>query len=121
MQNIIKEIFLFLNHLKLYHWNTKNYARHIASDNCFTVTQKLSDEFVEVYIGKYGREKIINTKIQSVQVKLLSDNSVEDLVKNFISFLLSLKLSSSKDTDLVNIRDELISNLNQTLYLFTLE
>lgn len=117
---MILEFFSFLNNLKLYHWNTTSYARHKASDDCFSKIQSLVDQFVEVYIGKYGRSELdaVNKKIS---LNTMSDQSVKTTIKSMIQYLTSIKLDNKVDTDLITIRDEMLGSLNQTLYLFTLE
>lgn len=118
---IVQNILSFLCTLKVYHWGTLSYPRHIASDTCFTTVQKLTDEFVEICIAKYGRVKVLATnKKQNIVVKRINDKQAIELLKEFIVFLEHLNLDPKKDNDLVNIRDELIATLNQTLYLFTL-
>ena len=58
----------------------------------------------------------------SLTVKNLSESSIINFIKRCITFLnteLVRKLKET-DTDLVNIRDEMLAELNQLLYLFTL-
>lgn len=119
MQTIVNNILSFLCKLKIYHWGTLRYPRHVASDTCFSNVQKLTDQFVEICIAKYGREKILSPN-QQITVKRLNDKQAVQLLVNFVAFLEKLNLNPKKDSDLINIRDELIANLNQTLYLFTL-
>jgi hypothetical protein len=41
--------------IKLYHWQTKMYSRHKATDEVLEKLDKLIDMFVEVWMGKYLR------------------------------------------------------------------
>lgn len=108
----------FLDNLKMYHWNTHSFARHKASDECFATTQKLVDQFVETYIGKYGRQSILKPCHHNVNV--LDDNQAVKLFQWFISFIEELQFSLS-DSELLNIRDEMLGQLQQCMYLFTLD
>ena len=122
--HIIHFIFYFLNNLKIYHWNTKSYSRHKASDQCFTDFQILFDKFIEVYIGKYGKDKLFLHNFgdkQIVQLQVMNDKNITNLLKKVITFVNELELKPIKDSDLITIRDEMMAVLNQTLYLFTLE
>ena len=122
MDSFIAELIFFLNNLKLYNWSTTSYARHKASDDCFAAVQSLTDKFVEIFIGKYGRSSIINPiKKVKIPIEISTDNDAKILIKRYIDYLKKLNLSESQDSDLLNIRDELVGHLNQTLYLFTLE
>jgi hypothetical protein len=103
----------------MYHWATLSFARHKASDDCFAKVQTLLDQFVETYIGKYRRESIL--KGGKIDFSIPTDLSIHSLFDWFIQFIQQLPLNASKDSDLANIRDELLSTLNQCLYLFTLD
>lgn len=118
--NVICGVLEFLNNLKLYHWNTTSYARHKASDDCFNSIQGLLDNFVEVFIGKYGRSKIFKGQ-PKMTLTIESDKSEIQCIKDLVAMLENLKLDPKYDSDLINIRDEMLSELNKTLYLFTLE
>ena len=108
--------------IKLYHWQTRVYSRHIATDNVLEKLDKSIDEYVEVYIGKYGRPKITG-KNASVVVHNLTEAGATRLVNAAIKYLQGplTKTLRPNDTDLMNIRDEMVADLNQLLYLFTLK
>ena len=80
------------------------------------------DEFVEVYMGKYGRPKI-TTKTSSVHIGNMNEKSAVSFIKRCITMLLGdlvKGLVATRDSDLFNIRDEMLADLNKLLYLFTL-
>jgi hypothetical protein len=107
--------------VKLYHWQTLNYPRHIATNDLVTKLDANIDQFVEVYIGKYGRPKL-SGKTSSIHLRNHSDKEAVALLKdaiNWLSTVLPRKLKKT-DTDLFNIRDTIVADLNQTLYMFTL-
>ena len=63
---IIKTLFRYRQQLHVYHWQTKSYARHKASDQLLGELTEFIDEFMETYFGKYGRvnfSKNININI----------------------------------------------------------
>lgn len=111
------------NQIKLYHWQTRIYSRHIATDKILETLNKSIDLFVEVYIGKYGRPRL-TAKHGTVVVHNLTETGALKLVTSAIKYLqgpLTKSLKVGSDSDLLNIRDELIADLNQLLYLFTLK
>lgn len=117
----IQFFFTMREQIKLYHWQTKSYSRHKATDAVIDALDTSIDKYVEVYMGKYGRMKM-NNSTGSVSVKNLSESSVINFIKRCITYLnveLVRKLKEN-DTDLVNIRDEMLAELNQLLYLFSL-
>ena len=108
--------------LKLYHWQTFMYARHKATDDVIQGLDESIDLFVEVYMGKYGRPNITRTT-NTVTIKNMTENTAGKFVKECIGYLQTTltKSLSGSDTDLTNIRDEMLGKLHQLLYLFTLK
>lgn len=107
--------------LKLYHWQTRVYARHTASDRVLEDLEKTIDSFVEIYIGKYGRSRLTGNNAV-VTLHNLTDAGATRFVKTCVRYVqgpLSRSLGQG-DSDLKNLRDELLGHMNQLLYLFTL-
>jgi len=101
-----------LNIIKLYHWNTKVYSRHVATDELHKSLSKLTDSYVEKYFGEKGRVPVHNM----VSYQTLSDKEFEKEVMAFKEYLIKLQNPS---TDLSNIRDEMLGEVNQFLYLWS--
>jgi hypothetical protein len=108
--------------LKLYHWQTTNYARHIASDTLLTNLLLNIDRFVETYIGRYERPNFEQKDFQ-ITVSEFNDKTVTSLLNFYSNFLKNdvQKHLGKDDTDLLNIRDDMLADINKTLYLFTLQ
>ncbi len=80
------------------------------------------DEYVETYMGKYGRPKM-SARNNMMKIQNLSETTIVRFIKNCITHLsgqLTKRLNPAKDTDLINLRDEMMGDLNKLLYLFTL-
>jgi hypothetical protein len=122
MSATIVQFYLSLrNAVKIYHWITKSYPRHKATDAFVENMDKLIDRFVEVYIGRHGRKDL--SKIMTLELPILNESAVTKYLAEARAWL-SDKLPSlldKKDTDLINIRDEMLAEINQALYLFTLQ
>ena len=118
---IVNLMLTLRNQVKIYHWETKNFARHKATDELVDKLDASIDKFVEVYIGKYGRPNL-NARTGSIRIRNFHDREAPVLLRQAASWLSTKlpKLLNAKDTDLLNIRDEILADLNQTLYLFTL-
>ena len=110
------------NQVKVYHWQTMSYARHKATDDLVSSLDENIDKFVEVYMGKHGPPKFSgsNTKIT---VHNAFDKRAAELLKAGVKWLthdVPRFLNAKADSDLLNIRDEILADLNQALFLFRL-
>lgn len=116
--SIVVAMLTIRDQIKVYHWQTKSFARHKATDEFVTELDGLIDSFVEVYMGKYGRPKVSG----SIKLHNFSESAAKSFVAKqttYLSKVLPRKLKDA-DTDLLNIRDEVLALVNKTLYLFTL-
>ena len=116
--DIVSSMLTIRNQVKLYHWQTTSFARHKATDDLTTKLDANIDTFVETYMGKYGRPKIT----QPIVLNNFSEEAAKSFVAKYrkvLSVDLTRKLSP-EDTDLLNLRDTILGDLNQVLYLFTL-
>ena len=113
----IKVLFIHQIHNKLYHWNTTSYARHKATDGFDDTLQSLLDKFVEVFIGRYK----IKPEMSDIKIDkdYLTDTGIVTLYEQ-VKVVLQELSKDLNDTDLLNIRDELLGEINKTLYLFRL-
>ena len=109
-----------LNTVKLYHWKTDSYAQHVATDELYLKLNKHIDKFMEVFLGKEeGRLQKLDKKIQLSHPKTVEDMKTH--LYQYRDYLIDMNkaLDSEKDTDLLNVRDEILADINQVLYLFT--
>jgi DNA-binding ferritin-like protein len=119
----ILQVFLLLrNQVKIYHWQTLSYARHKATDDLVEKIDKHIDRFTEVYMGKYGRPHF-TAKNSSLKIYDVTDAMAASIIAESVKWMQNVlpTLLSKNDTDLLAIRDELLADLNQSLYLFTLK
>ena len=118
MHEIASKLIEIHNQVKFFHWQTTSYARHQAYGGVYDVLTGLIDNFVEVLMGKYGRVPALPTKVYNRNEKE-SMTFIEETVEYLLS--LSNTLDGKTDTDLLNIRDEMIAEFNKLKYLLTLK
>ena len=109
--------------VKLFHWKTSSYATHKATDDLYTKLNANMDSFIEVLLGKTGlRIDLMGTKSIRL-IDLSSPESFKKEIEAFKGYLVSLNDNSTmkrmSNTDLYNIRDTILGDLNQLLYLLT--
>lgn len=107
--------------IKVYHWQTKSYSRHKATDGVISSLDESIDKYVEVYMGKYNRPHM-SSRNNTIKLQNLSEKSIVRFIHSCVGYLNGplTKRLKPVDTDLMNIRDEMLAELNQLLYLFTL-
>ncbi len=78
----------------------------------------LIDGFVEILMGKYGRVPAIPFKLYN-----RNEKDIMAFIDETVTYLLSLNgvLNPQVDTDLLNIRDEMLAEFNKLKYLITLK
>ena len=120
--HIIKIFLEMLNTIKLYHWKTHSFSQHKATDELYAKLNQHIDSFVEVLLGKdESRIKMLEKRIE-----LLDFSNVVEFkyrIYEYRDFLISMNVifDASRDSDLLNIRDELLGDINQFLYLLTFD
>ena len=109
--------------VKLYHWKTSSYATHKATDELYTTLNANIDKFIEVLLGKAGNRINLMGKKNISLIDLNSPERLRAEINSFKIYLVSITNSPAmrfmSNTDLLNIRDEILGNLNQFLYLLT--
>lgn len=111
--------------VKLYHWNTYSYATHKATDDLYSSLNGHVDEFMEVLMGKANSRIDLSGKKCISLHYLTSNEQMRKKVEQFKSYLVGMEkhraLQTMSNTDLFNIRDEILGDMNKFLYLLTLK
>jgi len=112
----------FLNMIKLYHWKTRSYSQHKATDELYGRLNENIDKFVEVLLGKD------QSRIHSMEkhLNLINTDNMTDIkahVFEYRNFLTEMNIyfDEKKDSDLLSIRDDLLADINQFLYLLSFD
>ena len=127
ISNFEEEITLYflemLMMVKLFHWKTHSYATHKATDELYSKLNANIDRFIEVLLGKTN-SRVYITKTRSLPI--YDFNNVENFkskIEAFKSYLVDLNeepfIKKMSNADLLTIRDEILADLNQFLYLLT--
>ncbi len=116
MDALSETLLTFRNIMKVFHWRTTSYPRHVASDAFVAQFDTLVDRFMEVYIGRYGRA---NGESIVIEVPSRVVQEVDDILADLREVLTKI-VPGDASSDLANIRDEMLALVNQTVYLFSL-
>lgn len=123
-EQIVKIFLQFLITIKLYHWNTFSYSTHKATDELYSKLNEGIDSFVEVLLGKNSGSRINISNTQTISLCNYSSNiEIQKQTNNFKQFLIGLNsnpnMKNIENSDLFNIRDEILQNIDQFLYLLS--
>jgi DNA-binding ferritin-like protein len=127
-KHMITYMLQMLMTVKLYHWNTLSFSTHKATDELYGTLNTLIDQFVEVLLGKHNNVSERN-KHEILTIKTLHLHSYKDngkfkqQLEMYKKYLVGLSkhFSNGENTDLLNIRDEILATLNKISYLLTLK
>jgi DNA-binding ferritin-like protein len=120
-EELVNLLLKLLINVKVYHWKTKSYAIHKATDHLYEELNENIDRFVEILLGK--EESRLNMKGKNIEI--LDCSSTEEFKKIIYNYRIILEKKINKyliiesDTDLLTVRDEILGDLNQFLYLST--
>jgi hypothetical protein len=106
---------------KFLHWQTFGDAKHRAYGDIYDNLGDNIDMFAEVMMGKYGRPEFESEF--SIVFQDIKTISVQDFLDGITEFLVDMtdQLDSRYDTDLLNLRDEMLAEINKLKYLLTLK
>jgi DNA-binding ferritin-like protein len=127
LRNFQREItvnfFEMLLLIKLFHWKTHSYATHKATDDLYSKFNEHMDKFIEVLLGKSGSRIDLMNKRQISLYDLNNQDELVSKVNSFKGYLVNLTNNKAMkvmtNTDLLNIRDEILGDMNQFLYLLS--
>jgi len=117
MNQIIVTMMEVKDLIQIYHWQTKDYARHKAAGELYDKLNIHLDKFVEAYQDN----KRFNVGRGRIDIKNMSGGEAEKMLEKFADFLIKISKTLRGNPDLLNIRDEILADVNQTLYLFSLK
>jgi hypothetical protein len=106
---------------KFLHWQTFGDAKHKAYGEIYDSLGDIIDKFVEAMMGKYGRVEF--DPEFSIMFQDIKSLSVQNFMDGITEFLVGMSdhLDSRYDSDLLNLRDEMLADINQLKYRLTLK
>lgn len=119
-EEIILKLVQIQTQFKFLHWQTSSYSKHKAYGKIYDTLGDLIDTFVESMMGKYGRPQFESEF--SIMFQDISHISIQKFMDGITEFLVAItdELDSKYDTDLLNLKDEMLSEINKLKYLLTL-
>jgi DNA-binding ferritin-like protein len=122
MDRVILNLLKLQIQLRILHWQTNSHAQHEAFGKAYESLDVLLDTLVENYQGKRGIIKFGSpATIELTNFESISIMDVLHEVTDYLSTEFNNCVDVQKDTDALNIRDEILATLNKLKYLLTLQ
>jgi hypothetical protein len=117
--------FTFRDQMKIYHFQTTSYARHIAIDNFVNLLSNQLDTYLETLQGTAGMKMVIPDTMSDIGLMNMDEKVSIDMLNAFKNWVLNdlpILSNNFEDNykDLQNVQEDILSNINKTLYLFML-
>jgi hypothetical protein len=108
LEDLVNEVQSFCLGLRLEHWKTTSYELHKAVEMTQASLEDALDAFVEACVGSMdGVRPVFNEELSATTDE-----------KTLIEYLKNI---TTRETDLLNIRDEMLQALHKFVYLKTLK
>ena len=121
---IVLKFIQMLNIIKIYHWKTLSYPQHKATDELYESFNGRMDEFVETMLGKTGKRFNLSSTRSIPFYDYANIVKFKQCIESFKLYLVNMSNASyfknPENSDLLNIRDEILGDLNKFTYLLTL-
>jgi len=114
MNILVSNLLAFKNLIQVYHWRTKIYKRHIVSGDLYKFIDTEVDNIIEIL----QKNHTLNFNFE-IPLKNVNDKEIIFMIQQFGNFLLNNKIM--KTPSLTQIKDNIMTQLDKTLYLFTLK
>jgi len=120
-EEIILKLVQIQNQFRFLHWQTTADAKHRAYGGIYERLDDLMDKFAEACMGKHGRFEFESEFMITFQD--ISSISLQNFIDGITEFLISFNeaYDPTYDSDLLNLRDEMLLEINKLKYLLTLK
>ena len=120
-EEVILKLVQIQNQFRFLHWQTTADAKHRAYGDIYNTLGELLDDFAEACMGQHGRFEFgeeFSIVFQDINVL-----NLQDFVDGITDFLISFNdiFDNTMDSDLLNLRDEMLLKINKLKYLLTLK
>jgi hypothetical protein len=117
--NYITRLLTLQNQLRIFHWQCDKHSQHESFGKTYEELDPLIDSFIEEFMGLRG--KIKKEGGFNIELKNFDEIDYLNFLNEYINYLI-IELPqnlSETDTNLFNLRDEILGSLQKLKYLLT--
>lgn len=120
-EDVILKLVQIQNQFRFLHWQTTADAKHRAYGDIYDTLGGLLDDFAEACMGKHGRFEF--GEEFSIVFQDITVLNLQNFIDSITEFLISFNeiYDREMDSDLLNLRDEMLLKVNKLKYLLTLK
>jgi hypothetical protein len=108
--------------IKMYHWSTHSFAEHKAADELYSKLDKNVDGFVETMLAESTGSRFPKLRKNIVIREMASKEEMRKRMELFRAYLIRMdRCFGQYSPDLMSIRDAILGDVNQFLYLMSLQ
>lgn len=113
---VITLVLSLLQQIKLFHWSTSSYAKHQALDKLHDSLSRKTDLLVETFLARNTKRQPLKSFV--VQTSSHSDTTkIEKYLETERDKIQALCEKLSKQPEIQNIMQDIMGDIDQTLYL----
>jgi len=117
-KELLSTVIQISGQLRILHWQTESFAEHNAFGDTYESLNDKFDRLIEVYSGKYKRPAF--GEVKQLSFADYSNLKIDAFIEGMCDFF-SEAFMAQQDSELANLRDEIIADLNKLKYLLTLK
>tara|TARA_B100001287_G_C22626614_1_gene502851 strand:+ start:423 stop:785 length:363 start_codon:yes stop_codon:yes gene_type:complete len=117
-EQIVRYTLEYSNQIRYYHWQTNSFAQHEALGKFYDGISGTLDTLVEIWSGRLG-----NIKVDQGSVELVDYTDVESIIESAEALRQAWETfgDTIKYGDVKDQIDDLVTLINQTIYLLRLK
>jgi hypothetical protein len=112
----IKQFLTIQQQLRMFHWASKIYNQHIITGKLYESLDEKIDKFVEILLSS----QTLDATHLTVRSTSLNREGLIKKLNEFITFLQQFD-EQELSSDLLNIRDEMLADVHQHIYLLKMD
>lgn len=119
---LIHALFALEKNVKVFHWQTNSFAQHKATDGFLLKYLPLTDQLIEVYLGVYPEAKPYlssGLKHMPIEIKETNESIIVKMSKELGRHLNDMEKNGIRESSILTIRDSIVSEIEQMIYLFS--
>jgi len=120
LESYVRELLQLRTDIKIFHWQTKSFAYHKISDDLLSSIDDLTDKLVEAGSG------LLNIRPEITMETVIRINNIytkPDFISKLKQINIFLRDQSylMRNTEIANIRDEILGSIDKALYLLSFD